>query len=817
MRFLYQYIFSLFFFFVVTHVSAIQIGGITYKVDTLENHRIGPGTQYISLRLTATGKRLDVFFIKTDLKNPYVEIRTALGRDSIYGGEPTSIAAKRKSMEGAFYFAGVNGDFFATSGYVGYPVSGNMVDGEIAKIPSSRNVFVMDDRKIPGIGIASFIGKLQINTQEVAINTVNHLRETNQLVLYNQLNGKRTHTNKYGTEILIELNNGFMWGTNKTLKAKVLKVEKEIGNMEIPKGKAVLSGHGTAAAQLNQLSVNDEIELELNVWLGLDNSSNFIQMTGGDNYATMLLNGKVETANVWNELHPRTGLGYSRNRDSLIFCVIDGRGVSNGATTKDMAELMKSAGAYTAFNMDGGGSSTMYVAEYGKAVNTTSDGNERAVANSIYAVATSPSDNTISIIKPYKQSVSLPRYGEFTPQFYGYNQYEVLLESDLQNVELHCPESLGIIQGKKFIATGNTPGKITATYNGTITAIIDVNFVQVSDIKIRLDSVIVDNRKDYPIEVTGKTSDGQTAISPSALSWKVSNTEICTVKNGSVKALKNGLSKLTGSLDGVADNIKVKVEIPESMSIIGDSINPEKWKLDASSFLNTQLNTNNLPDSWDYGAVVNFTHAVGRSPFVELMLKKAFFGLPDTIQMILNIGDIDITRALFSLKANDAASVATFEINDFEQNKDFVLNIPVDQLFDTDDRAIYPVWFDKVRFYFNASGMTTGKAYSLAAKEIRLIYKDFLPTGILSVKENRFKVFPNPVKNRILYLQLTEPAIPKVHAEVYDLMGRKRIEKYFGNYGGETLEIPVSILSPGIYLLKIYKNEKPEVSKFIVQ
>ncbi len=185
--------------------------------------------------------------------------------------------------------------------------------------------------------------------------------------------------------------------------------------------------------------------------------------------------------------------------------------------------------------------------------------------------------------------------------------------------------------------------------------------------------------------------------------------------------------------------------------------------------------------------------------------------------MVLNIGDMNISRALFSLRANDASKVTTFELTAFEQNKDFTLSIPVDQLFDVSDRAIYPVWFDKVRFYLNASGMTAGKSYSLAAKEIRLVYKDFLPTGIFLVKENRFKIFPNPVKNQMLYVQLNETATQKVRAEVYDQTGRRLSEKYFGNYGGEILEIPVPFLTPGIYLLKIYENEKPGVLKFIVQ
>ncbi|MGC3978130.1 MAG: phosphodiester glycosidase family protein [Paludibacteraceae bacterium] len=369
----------------------------------------------------------------------------------------------------------------------------------------------------------SYQGYVQSGSSKWTINTVNHLREENQLVLFNQHNGKYTHTNAYGTEVLIELENGYEWGSNKTLKAKVLKIEKGIGNMAIPKGKVVLSGHGTGADELNQLSIGDEVDVFLGITLNANNTINYTQMTGGDNYATMLLNGVVEQSSVWNELHPRTGLGYSQTGDTLIFCVVDGRGVSIGATTKQLAQIMKSAGAYTAFNMDGGGSSCMYVAEYGGPVNKTSDGTERAVANSIFVVSTAPTDNEIVTIKPYKSSISLPIYGEYTPQFRAYNQYGVLLTPDLQNVVLTCPASLGTIEGNKFIATGHTPGNIIATYNGNITATIAVNFEPVSKIQIRLDSVIVDNRKEYPVEVVATTTSGDTPISSNALSWSVDN------------------------------------------------------------------------------------------------------------------------------------------------------------------------------------------------------------------------------------------------------------------------------------------------------
>ena len=811
--------FLIFIFISVLFVQAqtLPVDGVNYTIDTLENHQVGPGTQYIALRLTAPAKRLDVYFLKANLKDPHIEIRTALGKDSIYTGEAPSALAKRISSDGNFYFAGTNGDFYETSGNVGYPVSGNVVNGEIARIPGARNVFTLDDQKIPNIGIMSYNGSIQFGTSNWAINSVNHLREENKLVLFNRHNGKYTHTNTYGTEVLIELLDGYNWGSNKTLKAKVVNIQKGVGNMAIPKGKAVLSGHGTAAANLDQLSVNDEIDLRLNLTLNSNNTSNVLQMTGGDNYKTMLLNGVVEQTSVWSELHPRTGLGFSQSKDTVIFCVVDGRGLSIGATTKQLAILMKSAGAYTAFNMDGGGSSAMYVSEYGGPVNKTSDGNERAVANSVFIVSTAPADNQISIIKPYRSSISLPVYGEHIPQFYGYNQYGVLLNSDMQGVVLTCPETLGTIAGNKFIASGNTSGSITATYNGNVTATIAVNLLPVSSLRIRLDSVMVDNRSNYPIEVIATTAGGESLISPAALNWSVSNPEICKIEEGIVKALKNGRTTVTGQINSITDELQINVVIPSTPTMIGDSLKAADWTLNASSFLNAQLNQENLPNSWEHGAGVHFVHAAGRSPFIKLINQRALFGMPDTIKILMNIGDMAISRAIIYLKANNGTSTISYEIKSFEQNKDFTLNVPVNQLFDAADRAIYPIWFDNVNFYINTSGMTEAKAYTLAVKDILLVFNDFIISGLSPVKSNSFIIYPNPVTNQTLYLQPKETNSQVLRTEIYSLTGQLLLRHQQGIYQGGVVSVPVKKLSSGTYLLKLYENEHFRVAKFTIK
>lgn len=60
-------------------------------------------------------------------------------------------------------------------------------------------------------------------------------------------------------------------------------------------------------------------------------------------------------------LQPRTAIGVV-GPNALIFVVVDGRssGYSTGVTLPELAQIMLDEGAATAYNIDGGGSSTMY-------------------------------------------------------------------------------------------------------------------------------------------------------------------------------------------------------------------------------------------------------------------------------------------------------------------------------------------------------------------------------------------------------------------------------------------------------------------------
>jgi len=86
--------------------------------------------------------------------------------------------------------------------------------------------------------------------------------------------------------------------------------------------------------------------------------------------------------------HPRTAVGLSKDGRTMYIVVTDGRreGVP-GLTLPELAQFLDELGACVAMNLDGGGSSAMWVED--RIVNQPSDGTERKVGNHFAVVAAS--------------------------------------------------------------------------------------------------------------------------------------------------------------------------------------------------------------------------------------------------------------------------------------------------------------------------------------------------------------------------------------------------------------------------------------------
>ncbi|RJF44039.1 phosphodiester glycosidase family protein [Actinomyces sp. 2119] len=80
---------------------------------------------------------------------------------------------------------------------------------------------------------------------------------------------------------------------------------------------------------------------------------------------------------------PRTAVGWV-GTNHLVLVVVDGRdrGYSRGVTMTELAQIMVDLGCQAAYNLDGGGSSTLYL--NGSVLNRPSNGGERATSDILY-------------------------------------------------------------------------------------------------------------------------------------------------------------------------------------------------------------------------------------------------------------------------------------------------------------------------------------------------------------------------------------------------------------------------------------------------
>ncbi len=753
------------------YAADIMLNGIAYNIDTLKKFPAGPGTTWLSLHFTRVGSNsspLDVHILQVDTRNPYVSIEEELGKDKLVGTERPSAMAERITTPMHIAFAGTNGDFFVTSGDVGRPTGLTIEDNEYAYIGStSRRVGAVKANGKPVVATDwSYKGYVYTaGGDTLKIKHVNYTRNADELVLYNRHQGTTTGTNQYGTELLVELCNGEQWKTNGRQRGGVRAKERNTGNMTIPAGQAVLSGHGIMQHALDSLTAAGDT-LTIRYVLKLDGvNTNLSQAIGGDNYALIVDSGRAETSNFWNELHPRTGYGSSVTGDSAIFCIVDGRGLSVGCTTKVLGEIMRHYGAWRAVNWDGGGSSSMYIRHVGNQVNKGSDGAERAVGNAMFVVANIPeADDTITTLVPHYPVYDIPYYGQYTPHFYGYNKYGVLLSADVEGVTLSCDSSTGAVinSGTIFYATTRTGGTLTATA-GRATATIVVNITE-GEMRLTHDSVIIDSRNSWQAGVESVNIDGKGTVAAQAFTWTSLDSTICTVSDaGVVSAVSNGDTYITAAMDNFADTMSVRVQTPATTPLTADDISDtESWQLSATAGFNPYWSTTD-----DGTPTVRFNYSVTRKPYILFTKGITLFGLPDTVKITYSTDAVldevsvmlkDATRTNFSHSPAGVVSPAGKAS----------LVIPLSNvLADQSDKTHYPVSISQIRFYIN-SATEKGERY-LTLHDISLCYKGIeVLSSLPELQAGSLCVYPNPAGDRIT----VEGAKAGSTLRFYDVNGR---------------------------------------------
>ena len=723
--------------------GSINLMGTVYVVDTLFHNQVGPGTMQTSLWLHTGSSNLRVFYLTIDMTNPYVTLSGVCATDKVAGNERVSTMAERKSHEGKRYFAGINADFFVTSGYtvrgvskVGTPVGSTVVEGQIFRARNNATLyknFIMDRDGQLYVNPFFFSGTVTApdGTQATlgGINTyANESAASNQnkITIYNDLYYGSTDETGAGYEVQAKLADGYVFETAKPFKMVVTSDTSSAGDMTIPKGGYVIHAHGTARNLVKKLQVGDTVTVSPS-WTFNGMSVEPYEVISGN--PKIVENGEVIDQDSHRpdatQLHPRSGVGYGDEGRTVYFCVVDGRsGISDGVRTRVLGEIMRYAGATEAMNVDGGGSSCLYTSALGVR-NRPSDGNERADGNAIFCVSNAPDDNEVAEIRFQDFRLRTPKYGIYTPKFYGYNKYGMLIDLDVKGVTLTCPESMGEIinDGTTFYATGSGVAVITGHYNGAIIEAPVEIVGSVDDIDITNDSIINDTYRDYVVDVQSVVLENQLPIYSGALSWFSSDESVVTInpETGVLRGVTDGRAYVVGTVDNVADTMWVSVEKPTA------HVMPIDPNLDISTWTITQSGgKDGVAQAMGNGFVYTYTGASSRVPKLTLTKYFRLWSLPDTLRVRLNPGEAPVKNLVFGLRAADGGiSYATVTPDPLLPNQENVLDLPVSSWIDADDMGNYPIKLSSLQFNMNASEV--GKEYTMRFLGFETVYNAVPP------------------------------------------------------------------------------------------
>lgn len=315
-----------------------------------------------------------------------------------------------KNNPGWIVIAAVNGDFFDNSaGGTGEPTNLHVQNGEVYQPysisqPSSRASlgFINNDFRQVIYGEATLDSNLSIEIiknnividTKVATRVNDVLSETGINVLTKDmvetldLTGYKVLVGEYDVARMSFKNNKkiFVKGT--------IVSEETLGKTTVPEGNFYLASKDGSLD--NFVEIGDYVRCQHKLtgeWTNVKSALGYIYQIV-NNGKTLHQGGGSDLFITTN--HPRTFIGYKKD-GSVVMMVVNGRGTENdcevGASLFQGGELMRLAGCQNAFNLDGGGSSTLIVRnERGvlEVINKPSDKSERSDGNAVLVVMKDP-------------------------------------------------------------------------------------------------------------------------------------------------------------------------------------------------------------------------------------------------------------------------------------------------------------------------------------------------------------------------------------------------------------------------------------------
>jgi hypothetical protein len=311
-------------------------------------------------------------------------LTTTLGEGARQGLGRITQQIRRIPKEMGRPVAALNGDFYQTEGdeYSGDPRGLQISNGELVSSPNDRVSFWVDTNGAPRMEVVKPNFTVTWAKGGQTAFEVNEERGR-KAVLYTSIIGKTTKA-AGGVEFILEKASDERWvplRAGEKFPAKIREI-REGGNAPVEKNTMVLS-----LAKLPSSGGAGEAAVGDTIWISTETSPSLrgVRTAIGGGPA-LVREGKAQPARVSksNDRHPRSAIGW--NDKEMFFVTVDGRQprLSDGMTLPELAEFLVKLQCTEAMNLDGGGSTEVWMD--GKILNSPCYGHERSTANALVLV-----------------------------------------------------------------------------------------------------------------------------------------------------------------------------------------------------------------------------------------------------------------------------------------------------------------------------------------------------------------------------------------------------------------------------------------------
>ncbi len=481
--------------------------GFTETSRTSSREQVAEGVTLEEINIRTAEGLLNIYIMTVDLTNPYVKLDTLVGTQGVITkNQSVSKMAKEAGAIGA-----VNGDFFEMD--EGAPQGITVQAGQLVTSPAQRNDlygFGLTKNNVPVFPVFAFQGTVTSPNGSVCqlfgLNKPSYLVDQGVSSDFNRLN---MYTPRWGAN-----SRGVVAGLTGMVEmvvenGQVREFRVDQPGAGIPQNGYILAGHGTAGQFLTaNFQVSDQVQVDYRI---IPETDNLLAAIGGQ--ALLVENGQRRwfTQNI-NGKKARTAVGASQDGKTLYLVVTEGGNGSRGMTQEELADFMVSIGAWTAINLDGGGSSTMAARRLGdqtvSVVNIPVYVAERAVPTGIGIFSTAPQGAFAGIRVSGPKVIWVGSKRSFVAK--GYDEHFNPFPVEQGNVSWDINPRIGEFQGGSFTATASGEGIIRATYNNIIKEhpVKVLGSSDISKIEVTPSSIAADPNESFSISVKVTTTQG---------------------------------------------------------------------------------------------------------------------------------------------------------------------------------------------------------------------------------------------------------------------------------------------------------------------